>query len=178
MVSSSPLKVDVQTSPITTLTTNSLQQRQGLSKRQRVVVRKNIVIKPSDYVKSGFRVNGTCLETRRSQIEPRFQPPTQEMMQAFTPELMNLVRQNDYEKLKILQQQGRLINCCNKFGESLLHLACRRGHSRIVKLLIEEANVSLYIRDDYKRTPFHDACWTAEPNFELLDWLIREAPDL
>jgi hypothetical protein len=175
MMSSLPLKMNVHTAPITA---DDDLQHQGVAKKQRVVARRNLVIKPSDYVKSAFRVNGTCLDTRRSQLEPRFKPPTQAMIRAFTPELMNLVRQNDYEGLQILEKEGRLINCCNKFGESLLHLACRRGHNSIVRLLVEEANVSLYMRDDYKRTPLHDACWTAEPNFELLDWLIREAPDL
>ena len=32
------------------------------------------------------------------------------------------------------------------------------------------------IRDDYYRTPLHDACWTAEPQYELVDLLVRLAP--
>ena len=34
------------------------------------------------------------------------------------------------------------------------------------------------MRDDYGRTPLHDACWTVTPNFALMELLIRECPDL
>merc|ERR1740130_1360750 len=72
--------------------------------------------------------------------------------------------------------------CCNKFGESLMHLACRRGRTDMVQFLIEELNATdndttttnednnngtslaattrakarqvLSIRDDYNKTPF------------------------
>ena len=95
--------------------------------------------------------------------------------------------------------------CCNKFGESLMHLACRRGRTDMVQFLIEELNATdndttttnednnngtslaattrararqvLSIRDDYNKTPFHDACWTTTPNFELIDLLLKYVPE-
>ncbi|OEU09643.1 hypothetical protein FRACYDRAFT_164056, partial [Fragilariopsis cylindrus CCMP1102] len=94
--------------------------------------------------------------------------------------------------------------CCNKFGESLMHLACRRGRTDMVQFLIEELNATdndtttnedtnngtslaattrararqvLSIRDDYNKTPFHDACWTTTPNFALIDLLLKYVPE-
>ena len=64
------------------------------------------------------------------------------------------------------------MNACNTFGESLLHMACRRGDVSIVRLLVNEFKVRVEVRDDYGRTPLHDACWTTTPNFEVMDVLM------
>lgn len=142
------------------------------SKKRRL----NIEINPSDYVCAAFRANGATLDDVKASAELFFKAPTTEMINAYQPELLNAVRKNDLEKLQTLHSAGRLLNCCNKFGESLLHLACRRGHTEIVRFLVKDAMVDLHIRDDYRRTPLHDACWTPLPNYELVDFLIRESP--
>jgi len=59
-----------------------------------------------------------------------------------------------------------------------MHMACRRGYIDVVRFLVLEANVSLFVRDDYGRTPMHDACWSTTPNYELMEFLIEMAPDL
>lgn len=110
------------------------------------------------------------------------------------------------------QPQQQVFRCCNRFGESLLHLACRRGRTEMVRFLLEDlsspastttirtvspvshdessssadttdqqckddyARSMLAVRDDYNKTPFHDACWTASPNYELIDLLLQYAP--
>ncbi len=87
------------------------------------------------------------------------------------------VRDNDLEKLKELYASGVILESCNRFGESLLHIACRRGHTRMVKFLVEEVKVSVHIADDMNRLPLHDACWASKPNFEIVKLLLREAPE-
>ena len=144
-----------------------------------VVVRNDIEIKPSDYVRSGFKANGADISSIKEEAELLFiiNKPTKEMMDAYTLDILNPVRQNDLEKVIDLHQSGILtMNCCNKFGESLLHLACRRGYTSIVRYLIDEVRVNVNIRDDYRRTPLHDACWTTKPVYDLVDMLIRLAP--
>jgi ankyrin repeat protein len=32
--------------------------------------------------------------------------------------------------------------------------------------------------DDYGRTPLHDAAWTDQPNFEIVQQLLENSPDL
>merc|ERR1712183_78962 len=55
--------------------------------------------------------------------------------------------------------------CANRFGESLLHLACRRGRTDMVRFLVVEMGSPprdvLETMDDCHKTPLHDACWTA-----------------
>lgn len=144
---------------------------------KRRLVAKNLVIKPSDYVKSAFKANGFDIETVKSSAMDSFSAPTEEMLSSYTAELLATVRKNNIERLKELHCEGKLVNSCNKFGESLLHLSCRRSYNDIARFLIQDVKADLNIRDDYFRTPLHDACWTPNPNFELVDMLIRVAPE-
>merc|ERR1712125_283841 len=87
-------------------------------------------------------------------------------------------RRNDLDAIKSFHCQGRLLQCCNKFGESVIHLTCRRGSYDILNFLIDEAKVSILVRDDSGRTPLHDACWTSTPNYDLITLLLEHCPDL
>jgi ankyrin repeat protein len=62
-------------------------------------------------------------------------------------------------------------NPCNNFGESLVHMVCRRGDHKLLRVLLE-AGCSLQVTDDYGRTPLHDACWRADPSFELVQLIL------
>lgn len=77
--------------------------------------------------------------------------------------------------------------CSNRFGESLLHLACRRGRTEMVRFLVEELETPgadycsprtvLTVRDDCGKTPLHDACWTPSPNPELVALILKHCPE-
>ena len=108
-----------------------------------------------------------------------FLEPTPELIAAYDKDVTTAARHEDLEALKVIyNQKGRTLQCCNRFGESILHVACRRGSAPITRFLLDEANVSLRVRDDFGRTPLHDACWTREPAFELVKMLIEKEPDL
>jgi ankyrin repeat protein len=65
------------------------------------------------------------------------------------------------------------MNACNKFGESILSMACRRGHYETVHFLVVEAQVDVHLlRDDFGRRPHHDTCWTASLNDKVMDILL------
>lgn len=146
-------------------------------KRVKTAAPQKIVIRPSDYVMAAFKANGVVIEDARSNAAKKFRLPTEEMIAAYQSDLLNAARRNDIGEIKRLHKEGKLINCCNKFGDSLLHLACRRSHTEIARYLIEEVKVDIHIRDDYHRTPLHDAAWTPEPNFELVSMLMKIAPE-
>lgn len=102
-------------------------------------------------------------------------------------ELLSAVRRRDLAKLKQIASQnaakGRTMDACNRFGESILHLACRKGSLDVVQLLVGEADdvgldCSLLVRDDYGRTVLHDACWTVSPPWELIKLILKKAPVL
>jgi hypothetical protein len=107
-----------------------------------------------------------------------FFPHTDEEMNWYDTDVIQAIRQQNIGKLREFHQNGRPLKCSNRFGESLLHMACRRGFYDVAVFLIHEAKVPIQIRDDYGRTILHDAAWTCEPNFALLELILTECPDL
>mmetsp|Transcript_20833 Transcript_20833/g.60656 ORF Transcript_20833/g.60656 Transcript_20833/m.60656 type:complete len:260 (-) Transcript_20833:21-800(-) len=133
---------------------------------------------PHDHIVSSIRVNGGEASTRPSlDVQNFFLEHTEEEMKGY-PVLSMAVRSHDLNTLRRLHKEGLSMRCSNKFGESLIHMACRRGYVDVVKFFVEEAGVSLRVRDDFGRTPLHDACWTCEPNEELMDFLVMHNPEL
>lgn len=102
-----------------------------------------------------------------------FQKPTEEEIEAYDLEIVRAIRNGDLPKLKELHAAGKNLNASNQFGESLLHMACRRGNVEILSYMLKEANVRVDRRDDFGRNILHDACWTSNPNFEIMDALIE-----
>jgi ankyrin repeat protein len=45
----------------------------------------------------------------------------------------------------------------------------------LVKFFLEAIGVRTNIKDDYGRTPLHDACWSSTPNFEIMEILIKNS---
>ena len=103
---------------------------------------------------------------------------TEEQIKAYDVHVIQAIRSQDIDQLRQIHKAGRQLQCANKFGESLIHMACRRGFVDVVRFLVDEAGVSVRVRDDYGRTVLHDACWTSEPNEELVEYLIRQCPEL
>lgn len=103
----------------------------------------------------------------------KFVRPTEQEMAAYNNDVVGAIRKRNVAKLREFVQQGVQLQCCNRFGESLLHMACRRGFADVVQFLLEEAKVSPFKKDDFGRTPLHDACWTTTPNLELMELLLK-----
>ena len=51
-------------------------------------------------------------------------------------------------------------------------MICRRGDHKLLQLFLDNG-ASLQITDDFGRTPLHDACWTPEPFFELVELVLQ-----
>jgi len=111
-------------------------------------------------------------------IEDFFREPTAEEIEAYDFDVLNAVRSRDINMLRTFHRDGRPLKCSNRFGESLLHLACRKQCIEVVDFLINEASVPLQVADDVGRTPLHDACLTPAPNFKLVDLILAKCPDL
>uniref|UniRef100_A0A7S2XSZ0 Glutaminase n=1 Tax=Attheya septentrionalis TaxID=420275 RepID=A0A7S2XSZ0_9STRA len=103
---------------------------------------------------------------------------TEEQVAGYNNELTSAVRGEDIDALRRMHRMGKTLQCCNKFGESIVHMACRTGSTKLLLFLLEEGNVSLRVTDDFGRTPLHDACWSREPDFGLIRLLISRDPDL
>lgn len=96
----------------------------------------------------------------------------------YTMEKVTAMREEDIKTLRDMLSRGETLQVCNRFGESMIHSACRRCLQSVVRFLVEEAGVSLAVKDDYGKTPAHDACWTTKPNFEVVQIVITACPDL
>ena len=103
---------------------------------------------------------------------------TDERKMAYDKDAIKAIRERNIPQLRVWNNSGRTLQAANDFGESLLHLACRRGFLDVVTFLVKEAGVNLWIRDDTGRTPLHDACWTPKPCFELVDFIIGMDRDM
>lgn len=99
-------------------------------------------------------------------------------IESYDMALVQAVRQDDVPSLREMWLEGRPMQCGNKFGESILHMACRRSSVGTVRFLLLEAGVSPRLCCDYGRTPLHDACWSSQPNFMIIELLLESCPDL
>ena len=96
----------------------------------------------------------------------------------YTMDKVTAMRGEDIKSLRDMLSNGETLQVCNRFGESIIHSACRRGSPSVLRFLVDEANVSLAIKDDYGKNPAHDACWTIKPNFEVVKIVVTACPDL
>ena len=111
-------------------------------------------------------------------------------IQAYTLEKMDATRTDNVSKLQECHEAPRneVIHCCNRYGESIIHTACRRNAIKCLQYLVSTYNDDdttndrkrsiLQVMDDYGRNPLHDAFWTAQPNYDIVKFVISICPDL
>mmetsp|Transcript_34283 Transcript_34283/g.39030 ORF Transcript_34283/g.39030 Transcript_34283/m.39030 type:complete len:225 (+) Transcript_34283:124-798(+) len=134
---------------------------------------------PHEVLQKIFKSQGLNVITNDSlTLEGFFVDYTEEELNAYDKDILTAIRKQDIEKLREFHANGRPLKCSNRFGESILHMACRRGFLNVVQFLIKEAKVTVRIRDDCGRTILHDAAWTPEPNFEIIKIILEECPEL
>jgi len=130
---------------------------------------------PSMYLSAALRNKGIpCRVSHLSLDQALFFEPYREAQIPFP--ILRALRSNDWQlltgmKVEVLRRQR------NSFGESLMHLVCRLGLT-FTQYLIEEAKMPLNVRDKFGRSPLHNACLAAVPNFETVRLLLKHAPKL
>jgi len=135
-----------------------------------------VEVRPMDVVVSALRSRGDSSEVLPSgDMEPGYFVEVTEM---YVQDAVDAIRGNDVACLRRLREDGRVLDCGNGFGETLMHMACRRSDVGVISMLLTEGRASLRVRDDFGRTPFHDACWRTEPDLDILDLLLDNAPEL
>lgn len=135
--------------------------------------------KPDSVLKSMIAEKGFDYKTFEAlNLKDFFVEVTEDVIKAYEMDVIKAVRENDIETLRDFNQAGRKLQCANKFGDSIVHTACRRGSLEIVQFLLKEAKLSCKVCCDYGRTSLHDACWTSSPNFKVIDELLDACPDL
>ena len=107
-----------------------------------------------------------------------FPEVSEEQIGAYDIKVVSACRENNLTDLKELYRQGQSMDCCNRFGESLLHMACRRAFTDILDFFLEEVGLDVRIRDDCGRTPLHDVCWNPTARLDLAAKVIQRDPSL
>jgi hypothetical protein len=134
---------------------------------------------PKVVLKSILESHGASSEPRPyDSLEGFFVTMTEAMVAAYDMETVSAIRKGVLDDVRELHKAGKNLVACNQFGESIIHLACRHGKTDIVEFLMFQAGTSPRVVCDSGRTPMHDACWTAAPNFECIRLVLEEVPDL
>ena len=102
-----------------------------------------------------------------------YNKPTSLQLASYDLHLMTVAKSGNAEKLKCMLGAGLSPNPSNSFGESLLHMVCRRGWVDVLHYLVNEHHIDLQIADDHGRHPLHDCCWASEPNFQIAKVLLE-----
>jgi Ankyrin repeats (3 copies) len=158
-------------SPLAFLANLADEQRKSLVWKKSIT-NADLAVGPSLYLKALFMKSCPHVMLPLHVDSNDFVAPSE----TYDMEVSRAVRSCDLDRMRQLLKEGKSFDACNKFGESLVHMACRLGDVRVVKFLIEEATVRLDVRDDFGRTVLHDACWTGQPHFDVMDVLIQAVP--
>jgi Ankyrin repeats (3 copies) len=113
---------------------------------------------------------------KRNGLKKSFLKPSDRAIDAYDLGVVKAVQAGNVAALRTMLKSGVAFDASNRFGESIIHMASRRGDVNVVRFLVEEANVQVEVRDDFGRTPLHDACWTPKPNYDVMDVLLQAAP--
>jgi ankyrin repeat protein len=107
--------------------------------------------------------------------DAEYESPTPDQINAYSLDVLLAVRTSDVDALRSIRRSrgDASLRCRNRYGEGLLHVACRRSGAHVVSYLLHEAELNPLVRDDYGRTPLHDACWRVEPDFDMVESLLR-----
>ena len=115
-------------------------------------------------------------------------------LQDYNHEIVDAVRTSDLPTLTRLFKSGKRYNtsicfhlnnfdslcsmaACNRFNESIVHLACRRSTPAVVQFIVTHGG-NVTATDDYGRNALHDACWRADPCFDVIALLMDRDADL
>ena len=161
--------------PTTNTSENEETQPQPTDHSSIVATANADITSPQSYIHQRFGTNSIIPSLS---VDNFFIQHTEEQIKSYDVQVIQAMRSQDIDQLRNMHKAGRQLQCANKFGESLIHMACRRGFVDVVRFLVDEAGVSVRVRDDFGRTALHDACWTSEPNEELVEYLIRQCPEL
>ncbi len=133
-------------------------------------------LNPDDYLRKILRDSGQSAEPVK--IDPGSFLAIEQQQHASYPRAAMAARNEDLDQLRTLHSEGQSLQCANRFGESIIHIICRRSRDDILDFLVSEVGVSVRLIDDLGRTPLHDAAWTERPNFKVATLLLSKEPDL
>jgi uncharacterized membrane protein YgcG len=98
---------------------------------------------------------------------------------SYSKQLLAAVRSSNISDLQNFSKEGVRLTACNKFCESVVHLACRQASIEVVHLIFQHGDPDcLFMVDDKGRTPLHDAFWRKLPEVDIVSLILDQYVDL
>jgi hypothetical protein len=130
-------------------------------------------LSPQVHLDSLLRSRGYSSKSYKTIQSAYYNTPTALQQASYHTYLLDLVRAKDIKTFESLLSSGISPNPCNIFGESLVHMLCRRGDAALLSVLVKHHG-SFQVADDQGRTPLHDACWTATMQPAVVDLILQQ----
>ncbi|GAX21582.1 hypothetical protein FisN_29Hh014 [Fistulifera solaris] len=130
---------------------------------------------PFQLLQEMYKERGINMNKQSYESQPDWMPWN---VDGYTADLTKTIRENDVATIRRLKEKGQNLQCSNKFGESVVHTAARRGSYDVLRCLVQEAKISIRVCCDSGRNPLHDSCWTGQPQFDCVRLLLQEEPSL
>lgn len=128
---------------------------------------------PEDCLHNILRARGYSTEMVAVKETVFHKAPDAEQVAAYDKAILRAVLDEDEPELEKMRTAGRRMDACNRFGDSVLHMACRRGRPRALSYLLRACgSQGVMLSDDFGRTVMHDACWTATPRFDVASTVL------
>ena len=128
---------------------------------------------PQEFLDALLLERGYSVQKYQTLQTGYYNKPTVFQQASYSRYIIDLVKQGESAKFQACMMSGLSLNPCNQFGESVLHMVCRRGDAGLLQGMMD-CGSDLEIADDYGRTPLHDACWAAEPAFDVVKLLLND----
>jgi Ankyrin repeats (3 copies) len=129
-------------------------------------------LSPQQYLDAMIQSRGYSADKHETLLTGYYNKPTPLQLASYGVYVIELVRNADVDGMQEVMDLGLSPNACNTHGESILHNICRRGDVQMLDVLLQ-AGCEIQVSDDNGRTPLHDACWSAEPNFALVEKILE-----
>mmetsp|Transcript_23829 Transcript_23829/g.36756 ORF Transcript_23829/g.36756 Transcript_23829/m.36756 type:complete len:395 (+) Transcript_23829:61-1245(+) len=154
-------------------TNNGMQGNNNTSKSKQIQQQHtSSPLSPQDYLDKLLQERGYSTEKFCSLNGGYYCRPSPLQTASHGTVTVKAVRSSNKSLMRDMLRCGLSANPCNNFGESIVHMICRRGDHKLLQVLLDHG-ATLQVADDFGRTPLHDACWTAEPYFELVETVLK-----
>lgn len=123
---------------------------------------------PEDLLHKILNERGYSTEMAAGKETEFYCSPEPARVAAYDKAILKAVLDEDEAALERMRTAGRRMDACNRFGDSVLHMACRRGRASALRYFLSVCGPGgVLLSDDFGRTVMHDACWTATPRFDV-----------
>jgi hypothetical protein len=108
-------------------------------------------VHPEDFLHQILHERG-YLTNKVPSLDTHYQEaPTASQVGGYKGDIVSAVRENDVDALRAMHKAGRCMSACNRYGESIIHMACRRGNGQALAFLMR-CGAKVGVTDDFGRT--------------------------